>query len=74
MTDEQQHDPFEGEARMTVGEAIAYLGISQSKMARLLKNGTLPWRHDALDGRLRLIKRADVERLASMSTRPKSAA
>jgi excisionase family DNA binding protein len=59
---------------MTVGEAIKYLGISQSKIARLIRDKKLATEADALDGRLKLVRRADVEKLGEQSIRGKNAA
>jgi excisionase family DNA binding protein len=55
---------------MTAAEAQKYLGISTKAMARLLKSGDLPFERDKLDRRVKLVKRADVERLAAQSSRP----
>jgi len=54
---------------MTVGEAIQHLGVSNHKMARMLQDGTLPWQPDPLDQRSKLVKRSDVETLASRSAK-----
>jgi excisionase family DNA binding protein len=64
----------QGDELMTVGEAIKYLGISQSKMARLIRDKKLATKPDALDGRLKLVRRADVEKLGEQSVRGKNAA
>ena len=48
---------------MTVGEAMRELGVSKSKITRLLNDGTLPSEINMLDKRSKLIKRADVEAL-----------
>ncbi len=58
-----------GEQLMTVAEATHFLGIGNKKMAKLLKEGTLPWQPDPLDGRSKLVKRADVEQLAARSAK-----
>jgi excisionase family DNA binding protein len=54
---------------MTAGEAREYLGVGKQKMARLLVDGTLPSEPDPLDRRIRLVKRSDVEALASRSSK-----
>jgi excisionase family DNA binding protein len=54
---------------MTVAEAMEYLGIGNKKMAKLLKEGTLPWQPDPLDGRSKLINRSDVDVLMARSSR-----
>lgn len=48
---------------MKVAEAQRLLGVSKKKMASLLVEGTLPYTLDPLDKRVKLINRADVERL-----------
>lgn len=57
------------EVYLTTAEATKQLGISQYKMAKLLKEGTLTWHPDLLNQRTKLIKQADVERL--LASRPK---
>jgi len=57
------------EALMTATDAQNYLGISSKTLARLLKSGELPFERDALDRRVKMVKRADVEKLAARSTR-----
>jgi hypothetical protein len=56
------------EVYLTTTEATKQLGISQYKMAKLLKEGTLIWYPDPLNQRTKLIKQADVERL--LASRP----
>jgi excisionase family DNA binding protein len=48
---------------MKVTEVQRLLGVSKKKMASLLAEGTLPFTLDPLDKRVKLINRADVERL-----------
>jgi hypothetical protein len=48
---------------MKVTEVQRLLGVSKKKMAALLAEGTLPYVLDPLDKRVKLVKRADVERL-----------
>jgi len=52
---------------ITVGEARELLGISRPKMAQLLKDGVLVVRPDALDKRVKWIRRGEVERLIANS-------
>jgi hypothetical protein len=52
---------------MTAREAQEYLEISNKKMAQLLANGKLPSEPDPLDKRVKLVRRADVERLKGQS-------
>jgi hypothetical protein len=58
------------EDTMTVGEARALLGIGKQKMAHLIARGILVTVPDPLDGRIKLVKRADVENLRARSRRP----
>jgi hypothetical protein len=48
---------------MKVTEVQRLLGVSKKKMAALLAEGTLPYTLNPLDKRVKLINRADVERL-----------
>jgi excisionase family DNA binding protein len=50
---------------MTATEAATRLGISKPHMARLLSRGVLEVRTSELDRRLKMVRRVDVERLAS---------
>ena len=59
----------EPEERITAAEAQKLLGISNRTMARLLKESLL-WELDPLDKRMKLVRRADVERLKAASTKP----
>jgi excisionase family DNA binding protein len=59
---------------MTTAEAAAYLRIGNKKMAKLLREGVLTWEPDPLDGRRRLVRRADVEALAARSTKKQAQA
>ncbi len=52
-------------------EAAALLGVSNATMWRLVKDGTLSARQDPLDRRVKLIERADLDRLAARSSRPR---
>ena len=55
---------------MTSGEVQRYLGVSTTTVARMIRNGKLHAREDAIDKRLKLVRRADVEKLAQHSIRP----
>lgn len=48
---------------INVTEARKILGISANKMAALIGSGVLPFEHDELDHRVKLVKRKDVENL-----------
>lgn len=52
---------------MTVAAAGAYLGASRNKMAALIKKGVLKTYPDPLDGRVKAVKRQDVEKLKKIS-------
>src|SRR5216683_1475321 len=56
---------------MTAREAQDYLGVSNRKMTDLLmgQQPALPWVRDSLDKRIKLVKRADVEKLAATSAK-----
>lgn len=56
---------------MTIGEAQLHLGVSKKKIAQLIKDGALPTFPNALDKRIKLVKRSDVETLAARSTTAK---
>lgn len=56
-------------SELTATEARKLLQVSTAKMSELLKNGTLPWRHDPLDGRIRLVKWVDVKKLLAADKR-----
>jgi excisionase family DNA binding protein len=58
---------------ITVTEARAILGVSTRKMAQLIKSGLLKYERDVLDGRIKLLRRADVEALAAQSKRERAA-
>jgi hypothetical protein len=58
------------EELMTATEAQLALGISAKALARLLKSGELPFERDVLDRRVKMVRRAHVEKLAARSTRP----
>jgi hypothetical protein len=47
---------------MRVSEARKFLGVSVSKMTELLSS-ELSWKHDPLDRRIKLVRRADLEKL-----------
>lgn len=58
---------------MTVAEARDYLGVSKTKIARLIDGGELPAVENVLDKRSKIVRRADVERLRQQAPerRPK---
>ena len=48
---------------MTMTEARQYLGISKTKIWRLVKEGKLATYKDPLDKRKRLVLKSDIEKL-----------
>jgi hypothetical protein len=52
-------------------EARSRLGISKGKMSRLLADNVLPHKKDEVDGRFKLVKAEDVERLRRERVRAK---
>lgn len=48
---------------VTVAQAQVMLGISKTKIARMITDGELVAVRHPLDKRVKLIKRADIERL-----------
>lgn len=50
---------------LTVGEARARLGVSKPKMAQLIREGILATTDSPLDRRVKLVRLADVEALAT---------
>lgn len=57
---------------ITIKTAREMLGVSRTKMADLLRDGTLPTVDDALDKRKKLVKRSDVEQLKNQPHAPRS--
>jgi len=49
--------------KMKLSQARKYLGVSVQKMSSLVKSGILKFETSPLDGRLRLVKRSDLEEL-----------
>ena len=56
-----------GGATMTVAEAMRFLGVSKTKMAKLIAEGALHATTDPLDKRYKLVQRAEVEALKAQS-------
>lgn len=54
---------------ITATEATKLLGISQNKMAEMLRDGVLVWIPDPFNRRAKLIKRGDVEALLARAPR-----
>jgi hypothetical protein len=67
--------PDEADELMTVGDAQRYLGIGHSKMSKLIATGKLEVvGRDELDNRVKLVRRRDVEKLLSASSKSIAAA
>ena len=56
---------------INVTEARRMLGTSGNKMAALIGSGVLPYEQDPLDHRVKLVRRADVEKLVRKSSQRK---
>lgn len=50
---------------ITIAEAQKILDVSTPKMAKLVKDGQLPYWRDPLDARVKLVSRQEVEALKS---------
>jgi hypothetical protein len=57
---------------VSVAEAREMLGVSEPRIAKMLKDGVLKWERNPVDQRGKIILRRDVEALAAKV--PKSAA
>jgi excisionase family DNA binding protein len=64
------HEKESPAAYVTVRQAQALLGVSRDVIAKLLREGTLPWERNPLDTRSKLIKRSDVDALAAKRPQP----
>jgi excisionase family DNA binding protein len=55
---------------MTMGDAAKKLGVSRTTLRDLVKRGVITQvRDDPLDRRLKLVRRAEIDHLASQSTK-----
>jgi hypothetical protein len=54
---------------LTTAQVRAILGISKVKMARLIAAGELHTQPDPLDGRVKLIRRSEVDALIARSSK-----
>jgi excisionase family DNA binding protein len=52
---------------ITLAEAARYLGVSERKVWKLSKEGTVTYRQDPLDKRKKLFKLADLKKLKEAS-------
>ena len=53
---------------MKLSEARKFLGVSIPKMTALVRSGRIAVEEDPLDGRVRLVKRSDLEELLRRRT------
>ncbi len=56
---------------VTATEAREMLGIGKGKLAEFIANGTLPTTDNPFNKRVKLVRRADVEKLMALYPRPK---
>jgi excisionase family DNA binding protein len=71
MAEHGKHGPND---LLSVREAREYLGVSEPKMWRLIRDGVITTQRDPLDKRKRLVKRGDLDALVAQSQTSKSAA
>jgi hypothetical protein len=62
--------PTDISAMINLTEARKILGVSPNTMSKLVTDGTLQYAVDPLDQRVKLVPRADVERLKQYSRKP----
>lgn len=48
---------------MTAGQAARELGVSKTRMARLIARNEVRWKPGTFDARVKLVNREDVERI-----------
>jgi hypothetical protein len=53
--------------KLNLTQARKFLGISFAKMTALISSGILPFEEDPLDGRVKLVRRVDLEALRQRS-------
>ena len=61
--DAEQRRSEEWPTELTARQAKEFLGVSMTKLSKLLKDKVLIYRLDPLDQRCKLIKREDLETL-----------
>lgn len=54
--------------KMKLSQAHKFLGVSVPKMTALVKSGRIKYEEDPLDGRVKLVRRADLEALKRQRT------
>jgi hypothetical protein len=59
---------------LTTAQVRAILGIGKQKMAHLIASGELHTQPDPLDGRVKLIRRSEVDALIERSSKSQKAA
>lgn len=53
---------------MSLGDSAKFLGVSERKMWKLAKEGTVKYRQDPLDKRRKLFKLSDLKKLKGGSS------
>ena len=48
---------------LTMADAARYVGVSRIKLSRLAQSGRITYTTSALDGRVKLFRRADLDEL-----------
>ena len=70
MTQEDQNGNNHGNGkRINLSQARKILGVSPNKMSKLIADGTLSYKTDPLDQRVKLVLLEEVERLKDVSTK-----
>ncbi len=59
----------DGAKKINLSQARKILGVSPNKMSKLVSDGTLPYEHDPLDQRVKLVLLKDVENLKRLSSK-----
>lgn len=64
--------PVDGEwpEVMTLGQACEYLGVSRTKITKLVQGGVLKFCHNELDRREKLVQREALDDLLKRKSRP----
>jgi hypothetical protein len=70
MSDNGSSVSTDPSALINLTEARKILGVSPNKMSKLVTDGTLHYEVDPLDQRVKLVPRADVEKLRQHSRKP----
>lgn len=54
--------------KMKVSQAAKFLRITPSSMSNMINSGKIKYQKDPLDNRVKLVRRADLEKLLRMRT------